>query len=248
VSSVREFFSVTAGRLFARLADQRRDISALVAATVPNRSITDGFDALAPDLAADLEAGLLDSGLLDSVLIDVASLAGLWNESMVHGPAWRIGEIGRRLERVFGVIDVWRGAVQWAAMIDLEDDAQRLIEIVLATNESLVAYRRRYRSDVEFGAAVELVILDGNNPRSAASAIESVRREAEAVGWTDGATLAADLANGLQRSRLHSPVSTERALHELYVGCDQLARSVVSTFLASPVDPRPVGLLKEQSS
>ena len=248
VSSVREFFSVTAGRLFARLADQRRDISALVAATVPTRSINDRFDALAPDLAADLEAGLLDSGLLDSVLIDVASLAGLWNESMVRGPAWRIGEIGRRLERVFGVIDAWRGAVQWADMIDLEDDAQRLIEIVLATNESLVAYRRRYRSDVEFGAAVALVVLDGNNPRSAASAIESVGREAEAVGWTDGAKLAADLADGLQRSRLHSPKSTERALQELYVGCDQLARGVVSTFLASPVDPRPVGLESEQLS
>lgn len=54
VSSVREFYSVTAGRLFVRLTDQRRDISALVSATVPSRSITDGFDALASDLVAIL--------------------------------------------------------------------------------------------------------------------------------------------------------------------------------------------------
>ena len=87
VSSVREFFSVTAGRVFARLADQRRDISSLVAETVHNDEGNQaGVDGLAPMLAADLEAGLLDSGLLDSVLIDLASLTGLWNESMLHGP------------------------------------------------------------------------------------------------------------------------------------------------------------------
>jgi hypothetical protein len=89
VSSVREFFSVTAGRLFARLADQRRDISGLVTSTVfrPDGSPRPTVDGLAAGLAADLEAGLLDSGLLDSVLIDLASLAGLWNESMMRGPA-----------------------------------------------------------------------------------------------------------------------------------------------------------------
>ena len=243
VSSVREFFSVTAGRLFARLADQRRDISALVTATVLTpaeklRPTVDGLDAV---LAADLEAGLLDSGLLDSVLIDLASLTGLWNDSMVRGPAWRIGEIGRRLERAFGVIDVLRGAVEWSEMTELDDDAQRLIEIVLATNESLVAYRRRYRSDVEFAPAVELVVTDSSNPRSAAFAIQAVQIEAQRLGWTDGEKLAQDLADELQRARLQSPVATKRALDQLYVGCDRLARDVVGRYLASPVDPRTMG-------
>lgn len=243
VSSVREFFSVTAGRLFARLADQRRDISALVTATVirangaPSPTVG-GIDA---SLAADLEAGLLDSGLLDSVLIDLASLTGLWNESMMRGPAWRIGEIGRRLERAFGVIDVLRGAVEWSEMTELDDDAQRLIEIVLATNESLVAYRRRYRSDVEFGPAVELVAADASNPRSAAFAISAVQMEAERLGWSDGEKLAGELADELQRARLQTPTATTRALDHLYAGCDRLARDVVGRYLASPVDPHTMG-------
>jgi uncharacterized circularly permuted ATP-grasp superfamily protein/uncharacterized alpha-E superfamily protein len=243
VSSVREFFSITAGRLFARLADQRRDIGGLVSATIfqPNgapRPTVDGLDAA---LAADLEAGLLDSGLLDSVLIDLASLTGLWNDSMMRGPAWRIGEIGRRLERAFGVIDVLRGAVEWFEMTELDDDAQRLIEIVLATNESLVAYRRRYRSDVEFAAAVELVVADASNPRSAAFAIGAVQMEAERLGWSDGEKLAGDLADELQRARLRTPGATTRALDQLYVGCDRLARDLVGRYLASPVDPHTMG-------
>ena len=243
VSSVREFFSVTAGRLFARLADQRRDISALVSATVIQsdgspRPTVGGLEA---GLAADLEAGLLDSGLLDSVLIDLASLAGLWNDSMVRGPAWRIGEIGRRLERAFGVIDVLRGAVDWSEMTELDDDAQRLIEIVLATNESLVAYRRRYRSDVEFAAAVELVVADASNPRSAAFAIEAVQGEAQRLGWVEGEKLSRDLAEELQRARLQTPAATTRALDQLYAGCDRLARDLVGRYLASPVDPHTMG-------
>jgi len=244
VSSVREFFSVTAGRLFARLADQRRDISALVTATVfavSEEALSPTIGGIDAGSAADLEAGLLDSGLLDSVLIDLASLAGLWNDSMVRGPAWRIGEIGRRLERAFGVIDVLRGAVEWSEMTELDDDAQRLIEIVLATNESLVAYRRRYRSDVEFAPAVELVVTEASNPRSAAFAIQAVQAEAQRLGWSDGEKLAHELADELQRARLQTPAATKRALDHLYTGCDRLARDVVGRYLASPVDPRTMG-------
>jgi len=47
----------------------------------------------------------IDRGLLDSISNDLSAVIGLWNESVVRGPAWHFGEIGRRLERVFGVID-----------------------------------------------------------------------------------------------------------------------------------------------
>jgi hypothetical protein len=248
VSSVREFFSVTAGRVFARLADARRDISALVADTIGS-SYGGGLPpgALAPTQAASLEHGLLDSGLLDAVLIDIASVAGLWNESVVRGPAWRIGEIGRRLERVFGVIDSWHGVLAWTDPDRRDDggghddDEHRLIEVLLATNESLVAYRRRYRSDVEFAAAAQLVISDDLNPRSAASAIATVAHEAGLLGWNEGAKLASELFDMLQRTRLQTRGSTVRALADLYEGCDRLARDVVGTYLASPVDPHAMG-------
>ena len=242
VSSVREFFSVTAGRVFARLADSRSQIGVLMASSVGNLSGLDHVPgSLTPDRAAAIESGLLDSGLLDAVLIDVASVSGLWNESVVRGPAWRIGEIGRRLERAFGVIDACQGAVAWAESTEFDEDAQRLIEVLLATNESLVAYRRRYRSDVEFTAAVELLISDDANPRSASAAMATVAREARLLGWTEGADQADELFSMLQRSRLSSQASAARVLATLYDGCDQLARTLVGTYLVSPVDPRAMG-------
>ena len=243
VSSVREFFSVTAGRVFARLADSRSQIGNLMASSVGDLSgLAQVPGSLTPDRAAAIEAGLLDSGLLDAILIDVASVSGLWNESVMRGPAWRIGEIGRRLERVFGVIDACQGAVAWAQSTEFDEDAQRLIEVLLATNESLVAYRRRYRSDVEFTAAVELIISEDANPRSAASAMATVADEATLIGWTEGAQLATELFDMLQRSRLSSQASTTRVLATLYEGCDRLARSLVGTYLLSPVDPRAMGV------
>jgi uncharacterized alpha-E superfamily protein len=117
-----------------------------------------------------------------------------------------------------------------------------LIEIVLATNESLVAYRRRYRSDVEFAQAVELVVTDESNPRSAAFAVQTVQAESDRLGWDDGAKLAGELFDELQRARLQTPGSTTRALDQLYVGCDRLARDLVGRYLASPADPHAMGV------
>ena len=41
-------------------------------------------------------------------IADLAAFVGLWNESTVRGPAWRFGDIGRRIERslvVLGLVD-----------------------------------------------------------------------------------------------------------------------------------------------
>ena len=93
VSSVREFFSVTAGRMLSRLAESRAQLRWLIPA--------DG------SATSDVDIARIDGRNLEAILIDLASLVGLWNESVLHGPAWRFGEVGRRLERAFelGAID-----------------------------------------------------------------------------------------------------------------------------------------------
>ncbi len=221
VSSVREFFSVTAGRVLARLADRR---SAL-------RS------------AGELEEPFVDIGMIDGVLIDLASFTGLWNESVVHGPAWRFGEIGRRLERVFAVIDTVRGASRPVVpeSAELSFATRGLIEIVLASNESLVAYRRRYRSDVELAPAMQLLLASERNPRAAAAALDVVRREALELAWEFGALEADELLGLLRSADLSSIESVELLLTTVWERCDLLARDIVSTRLASPVDPRTMG-------
>ena len=224
---MREFFSTSAGRALARLASARSTLQGLQAS------------------GGSIRAAQIDRGLLDSISNDLSAVIGLWNESVVRGPAWHFGEIGRRLERVFGVIDCVRGALALStidpASLHQEYDAQRLIEIVLATNESLVAYRRRYRSDVEFGLAMDLVVSDGLNPRAAMAALEIVRAEAEALEWAAGVQLATRLVDLVAAEKHDTVASTMAMLGELWDGADELARGIVREFLASPVDPRVMG-------
>ncbi len=49
-----------------------------------------------------------------------------------------------------------------------DDVAQPVYDLVLGASESLVAYRRRYRSDVRIDAIEDLLVHDDSNPRSLA--------------------------------------------------------------------------------
>jgi len=242
-SSVREFFSTTAGRMLARLAASRAQLRWMV-----NEDGSPGPSVV--DIAR------IDGRALETILVDLASLSGLWNESVVRGPAWRFGEIGRRLERAFGVIDgvsgafgLYRGeplsAMSWTAG-DADDhridfQRQRVIELILATNESLVAYRRRHRSDVEFQTAVHLVVAEVHNPRAAASAIREVRHQAGRLGWERGVEETTGLLSIIEAASFESVESTAVVLTQVFAGCDRLARDVVGSYLAAPVDPRMMG-------
>ncbi len=241
-SSVREFFSVTAGRMLARLAESRSQLRWLLAA-----------DGSAPSV---VDIARIDGRHLESILVDLAALVGLWNESVVHGPAWHFGEVGRRLERAFGVIDGVRGAfglfdvgastvpigkVRHEPDDRLDFQYQRLVEIVLASNESLVAYRRRHRSDVELETALSLLIAEVHNPRAAASAIRDVHRHADRLGWQFGVETSTELLALLEAATFDSIDSTIATLAEVFAGCDRLARDVVGSYLAAPVDPRMMG-------
>ena len=134
-------------------------------------------DLLGADAAADD---------LDIVLVDLAALAGLSLESTVRGPAWRFLDLGRRLERALTLC----GSLE--AGIGIAADAlsfQPLAESVLSTNESLVAYRRRYRSDVELTAVVDLLVHDDANPRSLAFQLDRLREHMASLAWREGGDL-----------------------------------------------------------
>lgn len=249
VSSVREFFSVTAGRAFARLAESRSGLGALVEQGVHDATVDVGR----------LDIGRVDGRQLETVLVDLASVVGLWNESVVRGPAWRFGEIGRRIERALGVVDGVRGAFRpfadtapvWLTeprVAGMDDSSQRIdfarqrvVEIVLAANESLVAYRRRFRSDVEFEPAMRLVVAERLNPRSAAAAVEAIRTEAANLGWQQGVEMATGVLDTLSVASFADVASTAAALNAVWTGCDEMSRAVVGEYLSAPLDPRMLG-------
>jgi uncharacterized alpha-E superfamily protein len=100
---------------------------------------------------------------LDRVLVPLAALTGLSDESVVRSPGWRFLDIGRRVERTLFTL----GVIE--ALFEPTPDAGSLPrrgEIALACSESLVAYRRRHRTDVTLDALGDLLLADPDNPRS----------------------------------------------------------------------------------
>ena len=203
-TTVREYLSVTTGRVLAHLAELR---------SVLQRHLT-----------------VVDD--LDAVLADFAALAGLWQESTVRGPAWRIGDAGRRLERCLVVLDLVEAARPDAGRDGIADEEvdTAVTEVLLAANDSLVAYRRRYRSDVEWGAAVELLVRDPSNPRSLAASVERLVADTDhgesAVGRDVAEQLVAALALPVDEL-----VATMRPLVE------EAGSRIVSRWFSTPVNP-----------
>ncbi|MEY2400229.1 MAG: hypothetical protein QOJ08_340 [Ilumatobacteraceae bacterium] len=174
---VREFLSTATWRVLNGLDTQR----AVLTTTTEN---SDPF---------------LVTECLDRIMVDLAALAGLVMESMVRGPGWRFLDLGRRLERavlLLGVIE--------ATLNDPPGDevAQPVYDLVLGASESLVAYRRRYRSDVRLGAIEDLLVHDDTNPRSLVFQLDRINEHLAALPWNPDASKHRRFLDAAARGRL----------------------------------------------
>jgi uncharacterized alpha-E superfamily protein len=203
-TTVREYLSTTTGRVLAHLAELRSAFNAH-------------------------QAGVDD---LDAVLADFAAFAGLWHESIVRGPAWRIGDTGRRLERALVVIDLVEAVIRPEGGVEpvTGDVEAAAVEVLLAANESLVAYRRRHRSDVELDAAISLLVHDDTNPRSLVSAIDRLHRHAVEGEWPVGLELAS-------RARETLSLPLPQLLGEARAVIHEVGTRVIERWFSSPVAP-----------
>ena len=104
--------------------------------------------------------------------------------------------------------------------------------MLLAANESLVAYRRHHRSDVELAAAADLLLHDLDNPRSYAGVGRPARR----------ARRGDRLDRGPAGRRRRSPaiVDGDDALDGVgrrTSAVEAFGELVVDTWFATPVNP-----------
>jgi uncharacterized circularly permuted ATP-grasp superfamily protein/uncharacterized alpha-E superfamily protein len=214
-TSVREYLSVTTGRVLGRLMRLRANLM--------------GADAAVDDL--------------DVILVDLAALAGLAMESTVRGPAWRFLDLGRRVERSVVLL----GTLEAAAGLAVEPlTFQPLVEALLQVNESLVAYRRQYRSDVELSAVLELLVHDDANPRSLTFQLDRLREHMASLAWPEGSELVHDASLGALVP-LDDVVSGGRRLSvdSAVLGARgpllALAQAVTARWFADPVNPMAIG-------
>ncbi len=209
-ASVREFLSTTTGRVLGEMADTRVRLAAH------------------PD---DVDA-------LDTLLFQLSAVSGLWSESVVRGPAWYYGDFAKRYERALVALTSARSAIELSVGDEVSPPVRRrALESVLASNDSLVAYRRRQRSEVELSAVLALLLHDERNPRSAAASVAGMLRNAAAIGWGVGERRLADVAGAVAAigpTDVSAVLAVDAELHEI-------ARELTSTRLVAPPHPTLVG-------
>jgi uncharacterized circularly permuted ATP-grasp superfamily protein/uncharacterized alpha-E superfamily protein len=102
-------------------------------------------------------------GTLQRVMQSLLALAGLGSESMVRDLGWRFMDAGRRIERSIGLVALLRATVTHSRGTATDS---LVLESVLTAAESIITYRRRYRSQAQLQTLLDLLLLDAGNPRS----------------------------------------------------------------------------------
>jgi uncharacterized circularly permuted ATP-grasp superfamily protein len=134
-----------------------------------------------------LAINLIGSGRLqDSInqlLLQLAAFSGLNNDNMARETDWLLLKIGRSLERALNLIALLRATL--VPYYRPSTEAQ-MFETVLATSNSLIIYRRRYRSFMQLPAILELLVIDKNYPRALAYQLHQLRRMIAELPRTSG--------------------------------------------------------------
>jgi uncharacterized alpha-E superfamily protein len=195
-----------------------------------------GISRVLTDVAALIDsfsAGPAMVDTIDDVLASLAAFAGMWNESTVRGPAWRFGDIGLRVERGLAVLEL----TSVLATADGGDAANvASLEVLLAANESLVAYRRQHRSDVALAPTLELLLRDSDNPRGLLPSMERVAEHVADVGWYDGTATIRRLIDLVTEVSIDELASAEH-LAMIAAELSAFADGVVGRWFATPVKP-----------
>ena len=100
---------------------------------------------------------------LDELLVHLAAFAGLNQESLTRQLGWAVLDAGRRIERAVLLVDVLTATL---AEHHPPGVAYPLYEAILQAEESLITYRRHYRTTPRLDAVLELLLLEPTNPRS----------------------------------------------------------------------------------
>jgi uncharacterized circularly permuted ATP-grasp superfamily protein/uncharacterized alpha-E superfamily protein len=143
------------------------------------RVINDLHDAMkALDVALASGVTSAPEEALSPLVTALAALSGLMQESMIRGIGWRFMELGKRIERALQIIETVRCLVM---PITEEGDQSTLLTALLVSMEVLITYRRRGRQRRGIELGLELVLLEGSNPRSLLFQLERLQQHLAAL-------------------------------------------------------------------
>lgn len=127
------------------------------------------------------------------MLAAMLSLYGV-TANMIRDTGWHMIEAGRYLERGLQLCELLT-----AGLAERHDarTTRDVLEAVLLASESVVTYRRRYRGSVRAADVLDLLLLDGSNPRSLTFALAELRTHLAAMPASTGSSRAERLLDHL---------------------------------------------------
>ncbi|MDB5173237.1 MAG: hypothetical protein JWO87_2512 [Phycisphaerales bacterium] len=109
--------------------------------------------------------------LLNRLTIGFLAFDGVLAESMTRGQAWRFLDIGSRIERAIAIARLVR-----STLVKVVPDEPALLDAALEIADSSLTYRRRYLTQLEAPAVVDLLVADETNPRAVAFQIAAIEQ------------------------------------------------------------------------
>jgi uncharacterized circularly permuted ATP-grasp superfamily protein/uncharacterized alpha-E superfamily protein len=170
---------------------------------------------------------------LAEVMQSLLALSGLCEESMERDLGWRHLDAGRRLERSLQMLALLRSTLTQARNTATDS---LLLESVLTAAESIITYRRRYRSHAQLQTLLDLLLIDEDNPRSVGHSLARLSEDLDAMPPAREGGLREDQRHLL---RVSTTLRLSRTA-ELAVEDERGARPALEAFLGELTD----GLLR----
>lgn len=133
--------------------------------------------------AADFNVNLDDDQvplvleLLNKLMLGFLAFGGVAAESMTRGQSWRFLDMGARIERASAIARLVN-----VMLVDAEpgEDSSQL-DAVLEVADCSLTYRRRYLTQLEMPAVVDLLVADETNPRAVAFQVAAIEEHLRAL-------------------------------------------------------------------
>ncbi|MBO0841686.1 MAG: circularly permuted type 2 ATP-grasp protein [Nocardioides sp.] len=185
------------------------------------------------------------------MLHSILAMEGI-TANMIRDDGYRMIEIGRSLERAMQLCHLLRATTTVRRGLDVDHD---VLNAVLTASESAVTHRRRYRGYVRLGTVLDLLIMDGDNPRSLVFAVDAMRRHLYHLQASTGSSrperLIDDIADMLDQTEVASLVAIggvrrpnlESFLDLTHAQLTRLGEAIAEVHLATGPAPRPLDAL-----
>jgi uncharacterized circularly permuted ATP-grasp superfamily protein/uncharacterized alpha-E superfamily protein len=179
----------------------------LSAGQVRDRFSPDGWSALADldktmrRMAERVEPGDDAARAAGALLRKLTGLSGLVHENMYRFMGWRFLELGRHHERAMGMASV-------LAVLADPDAPDGALDLAVEVGDSVLSHRRRYAVQTSRETVIDLLALDGRNPRAIQFQMDGIRDQTVFLPGANQEGQLSDLSRAVLRA--HTALATDQ--------------------------------------